>query len=129
MNMYGDILSDEASQLVGSLGVAPSANIGSNFALFEPVHGAAPDIAGKGISNPIAMLLSVKMMLDWIGAKWNSPNCVRASDALLNAIIFTGESGVRTPDIGGSSSTNEVAKAVCEEIKKSRPLLLQEPRS
>ncbi|MGD2142339.1 MAG: isocitrate/isopropylmalate dehydrogenase family protein, partial [Candidatus Bathyarchaeota archaeon] len=66
-NMFGDILSDEAAGLVGGLGMAPSANIGDRKAIFEPVHGSAPDIAGKGVANPIAMILSASMMLDWLG--------------------------------------------------------------
>lgn len=125
MNMYGDILSDEASALVGGLGVAPSANIGDHFALFEPVHGAAPDIAGSGTANPTAMLLSVKMMLDWLGnrktkKKGATRDYRRASEALQHAIFAVGESGVKTPDIGGSDGTDVVARAICVEIERSR---------
>jgi 3-isopropylmalate dehydrogenase len=115
-NMYGDILSDEASQVVGGLGVAPSANVGDEFALFEPVHGAAPDIAGKGIANPFAMMLSVKMMLDWLGKTKHSRDCLRGSEALLDAVYAVGESGVKTPDIGGRASTDQVAQSVSREI-------------
>ena len=74
-NLYGDILSDEAAQLVGGLGMTPSANIGEDFALFEPVHGAAPDIAGKGIANPVAMILTVAMMLDWLAKTRQDEAC------------------------------------------------------
>jgi 3-isopropylmalate dehydrogenase len=116
-NMYGDILSDEASQVVGGIGIAPSANIGDDFALFEPVHGAAPDIMGKGIANPLAMLLSVKMMLDWLGKTKRSQDCLRASAALLDAICVVGESGIKTPDIGGSAMTDEVARKISQEIR------------
>jgi 3-isopropylmalate dehydrogenase len=119
-NMYGDILSDEASQLVGGLGLAPSANIGDDFALFEPVHGAAPDIAGRGIVNPIAMFLSVKMLLDWLGRTKNSKECFRASKALLESIYSTGQSGIKTLDIGGRENTKEVAQAVAREIRNHR---------
>ena len=115
-NLYGDILSDEASQLVGGLGLAPSANLGDSFGLFEPVHGSAPDIAGKGIANPLAILLSVKMMLDWLGTSKRSENCTRASDVLLNAVCAVGESGIMTPDIGGSAMTDQVAKKVSEVV-------------
>ncbi len=66
-NLFGDILSDEAAAITGGLGLCPSANIGDKYALFEPIHGSAPDIAGKGIANPIAAILSVKMMLEWAG--------------------------------------------------------------
>jgi 3-isopropylmalate dehydrogenase len=119
-NMYGDILSDEASEVVGGIGTAPSANIGDNLALFEPVHGAAPDIAGKGVANPIAMLLSVKMMLDWLGKTKRNPDCNRASDALLDSISIVGESGVKTSDIGGSARTDEITRKICQEIKSKK---------
>src|SRR5208337_2556483 len=66
-NLFGDILSDEAAALIGGLGLSPSANIGDRYALFEPVHGSAPDIAGKGIANPLAAVLSAKMLLEWDG--------------------------------------------------------------
>ena len=74
-NLFGDILSDESSQVVGVLGMAPAANLGDDFALFEPVHGAAFDIAGQNIANPSSFLLSIKMMLDWLGAKHNDQKC------------------------------------------------------
>ena len=74
-NLFGDILSDESSQVVGGLGMAPAANLGDDFALFEPVHGAAFDIAGQNIANPSSFLLSIKMMLDWLGAKHNDQKC------------------------------------------------------
>ena len=77
-NMYGDILSDEAAQLVGGLGVAPSANIGESSAIFEPVHGAAPDIAGKGLANPVAMLLTCAMMLEWLSKTRGDAACGEA---------------------------------------------------
>ncbi len=70
-NLFGDIISDEAAQVTGSIGLAPAANIGENFALFEPVHGAAFDIAGKNIANPTAFILALKMMFDWLGNKYN----------------------------------------------------------
>src|SRR5437867_7456724 len=70
-NLFGDILSDEAAQVVGGLGMAPAANVGNNFALFEPVHGSAFDIAGKNVANPSSILLSTKMMLEWLGDKYN----------------------------------------------------------
>src|SRR5207244_11306625 len=76
-NLFGDILSDEAAQLVGGIGLAPSANLGDNFALFEPVHGSAPDIANRGIANPVAMLLSASMMLEWLEESRRDPLCGR----------------------------------------------------
>ncbi|MDA4131447.1 MAG: isocitrate/isopropylmalate family dehydrogenase, partial [Thaumarchaeota archaeon] len=117
-NMYGDILSDEASQVVGGIGIASSANYGDDFALFEPVHGCAPDIAGKGIANPLSMLFTVKMMLDWLGSKRQDPSCLEASRSLEAAISTVTRSEVKTPDIGGNASTETVTRAICKEIRK-----------
>ncbi|MFI5421131.1 MAG: isocitrate/isopropylmalate dehydrogenase family protein, partial [Nitrososphaerales archaeon] len=117
-NMYGDILSDEASQVVGGLGIASSANYGNDFALFEPVHGCAPDIAGKGIANPLSMFFTVKMMLEWLGSKRQDPSCTKAAKSLESAVSGVTKAGIKTPDIGGNSSTEVVTKAVCAEILK-----------
>jgi len=117
-NMYGDILSDEASQVVGGLGLAPSGNLGDDFALFEPVHGCAPDIAGKGIANPLSILFTVKMMLDWLASKKRDANPAAASMCLESAISVVTGSGVKTQDIGGSSKTTQVTQAICAEIRK-----------
>jgi isocitrate dehydrogenase (NAD+) len=105
-NLFGDILSDEASGLVGGLGLAPGANIGSHAAIFEAVHGSAPDIAGRGIANPAAHMLAAAMMLDHVGAI--------ESGARLRAAITTTmvQDQVRTRDLGGSASTAEFARAV-----------------
>ncbi len=109
-NMFGDILSDEAAQVVGSLGIAASGNIGDKYAIFEPVHGAAPDIAGKGIANPLAMILSLKMMLEWFDER-------RLANLLEKAVILTlKEDRVLTPDLGGNAKTVEVARAVCRRL-------------
>jgi len=109
-NLFGDILSDLSAGLVGGLGLAPSSNIGDNFGLFEPVHGSAPDIAGKGIANPIAAFLSAKLMLDYLGEKnW--------ADRLEKAIIeVLSDGGVLTPDLGGSASTSDVTDTVIETM-------------
>jgi 3-isopropylmalate dehydrogenase len=117
-NMYGDILSDEASQVAGGLGIASSGNLGDDFAVFEPVHGCAPDIAGKGIANPLSMLFTVKMMFDWLYSKEKDQSSADASKCLESSISAVGGSGIKTPDIGGHSSTRQVTLAVCEEIKK-----------
>jgi 3-isopropylmalate dehydrogenase len=116
-NMFGDILSDEAAQLIGGLGMAPGANIGDKFALFEPIHGSAPDIAGKQIANPISMILSAKMMLDWIGEQFNDPNCLNAAKAIEKAVIQTLISGRTVPDLGGKASTQQMAQAIAAAIK------------
>ena len=111
-NMYGDILSDEAAQLVGGLGIAPSANLGERFAIFEPVHGAATDIAGKGMANPLAMILSTCMMLEWLSATRADSSCADAASAIREAVNRTLGVGVATPDIGGRNTTSEVGAAV-----------------
>jgi isocitrate dehydrogenase (NAD+) len=105
-NLFGDILSDLAAGLIGGLGLAPGANIGSKAAIFEAVHGSAPDIAGKGIANPTAQMLAAAMMLDHIGA-------LEAGQRLRRAIETTIVSdNVRTRDLGGRASTAEFASAV-----------------
>ena len=109
-NLFGDILSDLASQLVGGLGFACSGNLGDRFALFEPVHGSAPKYAGLYKVNPMAMLLTVKMMLDWLREKEKAA----ALESAIAAVIAEG--WVRTYDMGGSSSTSEMAQAVARKI-------------
>jgi isocitrate dehydrogenase (NAD+) len=105
-NMFGDILSDEVSGLVGGLGLAPGANIGTKAAIFEAVHGSAPDIAGKGIANPSAQMFAAAMMLDHIG-ELERANRIR--DAIITTIV---KDGIRTRDLGGSASTQEFGHAV-----------------
>lgn len=105
-NLFGDILSDESSQAAGGLGMAPAANIGDSFALFEPVHGAAFDIAGKNEVNPSSFLLSIKMMLDWLGSKHDDPACIGAGARLESAIYDLVKSGVTTKDLGGDMTTS-----------------------
>ena len=105
-NLFGDILSDEGAGLVGGLGLIPSANIGNDGALFEPVHGSAPDIAGKGIANPIAMMLSAVMMLRYLGEN-------ESADRFDNAILtLLSEGKVLTGDLGGNATTKEVADEI-----------------
>jgi len=104
-NQYGDILTDLAAQVAGGIGLAPSGNIGDAKAMFEPVHGAAFDIAGKGIANPIAAILSGAMMFEWIGRK-------EAADAIRFAVEKSIEKDVKTPDIGGRNTTLEVGKYI-----------------
>jgi len=115
--MFGDILSDEAAQVVGGLGLAPSANIGEKQALFEPVHGAAPDITGKGIANPIATILSVKMMLEWLAMSKKDTRCVRAAEEVEGAVVAALKKGVKTPELGGKANTKEVGDAIAQIIK------------
>jgi isocitrate dehydrogenase (NAD+) len=105
-NLFGDILSDLAAGLVGGLGLAPGANIGVHAAIFEAVHGSAPDIAGQGIANPTALLLAAAMMLDHVG----EPQAARRLRAAVETTIV--KDGVRTRDLGGNASTAEFARAV-----------------
>ena len=115
-NMFGDILSDEASILVGGLGMAPGANIGDNFALFEPVHGSAPKYAGKQIANPSSMILASKMMLEWLGKKYSDSQCAKASVDVEEALIKTFKDKVLTRDLGGETRTGEFGEAVAKRI-------------
>jgi len=107
-NMFGDILSDEVSGLVGGLGLAPGANIGTKAAIFEAVHGSAPDIAGKGIANPSAQMLAAAMMLDHIG---ELDRAQRIRDAIAVTIV---RDGIRPRDLGGTASTVEFGSAVAK---------------
>jgi isocitrate/isopropylmalate dehydrogenase len=109
-NMFGDIISDLCAQLVGGLGFASSANIGDNYALFEPTHGSAPKYAGQYKVNPTAMLLTVKLMLDWLG----ETDLGQRLEKAIAAVIAEGK--VRTYDVGGTSSTLEVAQAVAGKL-------------
>ena len=115
-NMFGDILSDEAAAVVGGLGLAPSGNIGEEFALFEPVHGSAPDIAGKKIANPTSMLLSASMMFEWLGEKFGDSKCGAAAHSLEVGVIQALADRITTPDLGGNHTTQQVAEAVAERI-------------
>ncbi len=112
-NQYGDILSDLAAGLVGSLGLAPGANIGDNVAVFEASHGAAPDIAGKGVANPVALILSGALLLRHIGAQKQAEWVEKSTFEILS------EKNVLTPDLGGHSSTMELAQAISLRICQS----------
>jgi isocitrate dehydrogenase (NAD+) len=107
-NMFGDILSDEVSGLVGGLGLAPGANIGTKAAIFEAVHGSAPDIAGKGIANPSAQMFAAAMMLDHLG---ELDRAQRIRNAIVTTIV---RDGIRTRDLGGSATTQEFGTAVAQ---------------
>lgn len=110
-NLYGDIISDLAAGLVGGLGVVPGANLGEEVAVFESVHGSAPDIAGKGIANPMATILSANMMLRHIGEG-------RAADRIQAALVlFLSERQYLTPDLGGKATTDEMVAGIIKKIK------------
>jgi 3-isopropylmalate dehydrogenase len=109
-NMFGDILSDVTAGLVGGLGMAPSGNVGDDMCIFEPVHGSAPDIAGKGIANPSACILSAAMMLEWLKEE-------KAANMVENAVLKVLIDGkVKTPDLGGKNKTTEFADAVAKAL-------------
>lgn len=109
-NMFGDILSDEIAGLVGGLGLAPGANIGAAAAIFESVHGSAPDIAGKGVANPSALILAACMMLDHVGERERAQAIRRALEQTIR------DDGIRTADLGGHAKTLEFADAVCRRL-------------
>ncbi|BAI62035.1 putative threo-isocitrate dehydrogenase [NAD] [Methanocella paludicola SANAE] len=109
-NLFGDILSDEAAALIGGLGLSPSANIGDRYALFEPVHGSAPDIAGKGIANPIAAVLSAKMLLEWSGHR-------AKAEFVQGAVDRTISNGILTPDMGGKFKTEDVGLSIVKHLE------------
>lgn len=109
-NLFGDILSDEAAALVGGLGLAPAANIGGEAAVFEPVHGSAPDIAGRGIANPGAAILAAAMLLEHIGR-------AAAAERVRRAVRRALESGPHTPDLGGEDTTAQVTEYIVANVQ------------
>ncbi len=116
-NLFGDILSDLSAALTGSLGLAPSANLDPSRrapSMFEPVHGSAPDIAGQGIVNPLAMILSVSMMIDFLGLDTEA----QAVEAAVSGVL--GEARYLTPDLGGGAKTAEVTDAVIDRLQPDR---------
>lgn len=116
-NMFGDILSDLGAGLMGGLGLAPSADIGLEHAVFQPCHGSAPDIAGQGRANPLAMILSGAMMLDWLAVKHGIPAMAQDGTRLREAVEEVVVRGAAvTPDIGGTASTMAAANAVSESL-------------
>jgi 3-isopropylmalate dehydrogenase len=113
-NLFGDILSDEAAQVVGGLGMGPAGNIGHNFSLFEPVHGAAFDIAGKNIANPSSIFLSIKMMFEWIAEKFRDPLLFTEAIRIETAITSLLKQNYKTIDIGGKLSTSEFTRMLID---------------
>jgi isocitrate dehydrogenase (NAD+) len=111
-NLYGDIVSDLCAGLVGGLGVVPGANIGDNMAVFEAVHGSAPDIAGKNLANPTALMLSAAMMLEWLGENEAAKNLRRAIDEVY------AKTRIRTGDLGGTATTDVFTNAVCDQVRR-----------
>jgi 3-isopropylmalate dehydrogenase len=117
-NMYGDILSDEAAALCGGLGLASALNAGDQHAVAQAVHGSAPDISGRGIANPAALMLSAAMLLDWLGTRHDKPILAVAADRLEGAVnAALADDGNHTPDLGGNGTTQSFAAAVADQIR------------
>ncbi len=115
-NLYGDILSDVAAGVIGSLGLCGSAQIGDEYAAFEPIHGTAEDIAGRGIANPLGTILAASMMLEWLGIKYREGRLDDIGRKMREAVERAVKDGVLTPDLGGNATTFEVAEAVLERM-------------
>ena len=115
-NMFGDILSDLTGELSGSLGMAPSINASATQAMAQASHGSAPDIAGKGIANPVGMILSAAMLLAWLGGERKDPTAGEAGQAIERAVSAVLEHGPRTRDLGGAASTEEFTAALVRHL-------------
>lgn len=112
-NLFGDILSDEAAGVLGSLGLCASANLGERYALFEPIHGSAPDIAGKGIANPVGAIRSAAMMMDWSGE-------VEKARRIEEAVQWSLDQGITTPDLAGCYTTRKVTEAIVNYLRETK---------
>lgn len=121
-NMHGDIMSDMAAAFVGGMGMAPSGDIGLEHGMFQPAHGTAPTIVGKGIVNPTAAILSGKMMLDWLGDRSQDETLKKGAQIIEQAVYDTFLKGVRTRDVGGAASTREFTDEVITQIYKTKNL-------
>jgi 3-isopropylmalate dehydrogenase len=118
-NMFGDILSDLTAGLIGGMGMAPSADIGDKHAVFQPCHGTAPDIMGKGLANPTAMILSAGLMLDWLADKFDHPPAAHAGARIERAVDRAYAAGLRPCELGGRDGTDAVAKAVMAALDET----------
>jgi isocitrate/isopropylmalate dehydrogenase len=110
-NLFGDVISDEAAQVTGSLGLAAGANIGDTYGMFEPVHGSAPKYTGMNRVNPTAMIMAAQMMLDYVGEK---AVATKIESAVMQVLS---EGKVRTKDLGGASTTSEMSEAIASKVK------------
>ena len=116
-NLYGDVVSDLCAGLIGGLGAVPGANIGDTHAVFEAVHGSAPDIAGQGVANPLALLMSAVMMLNYLGDQHQDPGAKDLAETIRAAYDRTLEDGCKTRDLGGELGTDAFADAVIERLR------------
>jgi 3-isopropylmalate dehydrogenase len=117
-NMFGDIISDLAAATIGGMGMAPSGDIGDDHAMFQPSHGTAPTIAGLGIANPLATILSAGLMLDWLGERHGDAAAIEGGRRIEKAVEDVLAGSVRPRDLGGESSTAAIGDAVCEALEK-----------
>lgn len=115
-NMFGDILSDLTGELAGSLGLSPAINAGDDRAMAQAAHGSAPDIAGRGIANPIGEILSTALLLDWLGDRHDDAAAKQAGDRIRTAIERALADGIRTPDLGGEAGTKDLTKALIDRL-------------
>ena len=116
-NLYGDVVSDLCAGLVGGLGVVPGANIGDELAVFEAVHGSAPDIAGQGLANPLALIMSGVMMLNYLAETRKDAACLAAGERIKGAYNQALADGQKTRDLGGELGTEAFTDALVERIK------------
>jgi len=116
-NMFGDILSDLTGELAGSLGMAPSINAGTGRAMAQASHGSAPDIAGKGIANPVGLILSAAMLLSWLAGERGDTSAGEAAKAIERAVVATISEGPRTRDLGGTASTREFTAGILSHMR------------
>ena len=120
-NMFGDILSDLTAGLIGGMGMAPSADIGDEHAVFQPCHGTAPDIMGKGLANPTAMILSAAMMLDWLGERHGDAGVQAAARRIEAAVDRAYAGGLKPCEFGGGDGTAAIAAAVLRALDTPHP--------
>jgi 3-isopropylmalate dehydrogenase len=120
-NIFGDILSDLTAGIVGGMGMAPSADIGDTHAVFQPCHGTAPDIMGKGLANPTAMILSAALMLDWLGDKHDHPPASEAAARIERAVDAAFAAGLKPAEFGGADGTEAIGAAVMRALQASAP--------
>jgi 3-isopropylmalate dehydrogenase len=115
-NMFGDIISDLTAGLIGGMGMAPSADIGDKHAVFQPCHGTAPDIMGKGLANPTAMILSAALMLDWLADRHGHEGAAQAARAIESAVDRAFAGGLRACEFGGRDGTAAIADGVLRAL-------------
>jgi 3-isopropylmalate dehydrogenase len=115
-NMFGDIVSDLTAGLIGGMGMAPSADIGDAHAVFQPCHGTAPDIMGKGVANPTAMILSAALMLDWLAERHSHAGAGEAARAIEAAVDRAFAAGLAPCELGGRDGTAAIARAVLQAL-------------